>query len=74
MQNIRFWCTTSQQESHVLLSSTKAAAHCYMYVVKRLYRVLSILDSNEEFFCTEVSFEHEWWKEKQKNNEQFYDK
>ena len=30
--------------------------------------------SNEEFFCTEVSFEHKWWKEKQKNTEQFYDK
>ena len=44
------------------------------YVVKRLYRVLSIVESNEEFFCTEVSFEHEWWKEKQKNTEQFYAK
>ena len=30
--------------------------------------------SNEEFFCTEVSFEHKWWKEKPKNTEQFYDK
>ena len=32
------------------------------------------LESNEEFFCTQVSFEHKWWKEKQKNTEQFYDK
>ena len=42
--------------------------------MERLYGVLSILESNEEFFCTEVSFEHKWWKEKQKNTEQFYDK
>ena len=55
--------------------------HMYFYlvqqrrfVVERLYGVLSILESNEGFFCTEVSFEHKWWKEKQKNTEQFYDK
>ena len=45
-----------------------------MYVVKRLWSVLAIRGSNGKLFCMEISFEPEWWKEKQKNIEDFYDK
>ena len=45
-----------------------------LFVVNRLWGVLAILGSNGEFFNEQISFEPEWWKEKLKNIETFYDK
>ena len=45
-----------------------------LFVVNRLWGVLAILGSNGEFFNEEISFEPEWWMEKLKNIETFYDK